>query len=361
MRGRTTERALHVSLACAVVLTVAACTGGLRVLPGRRPVTYDEATFAKKRLVAYSIPGPTKAGAPLAETVVGRVRTHRIRVGETLLDIARYYDLGYNEIVEANPGVDPWHPPEGETIVVPTAWVLPCCTYQGMVLNIPEMRLYFYRPDPEDPKRLLVVTHPVGIGRVTWRTPRGRFSVRGKTENPTWVIPASIQKERLQETGDARTAIPGGHPENPLGRYRLELTIPRYAIHGTNKPWGIGRQVSHGCVQLYPEDIERLFPLVELGTAVEFTYQTVKVGARDGAVYVEVHPDIYKYAPPTPASALASLKRRRLSVAVDANALKTALAESRGMPILVAPAERQARAPARGPGDGSRSRSPGSL
>ena len=338
MRG---VRRAQFGFLCAA-LAVAGCEGGLH-LPHRGPATYDEATFAKKKVVAFSIPAPTPAsGGVPAEAVIGRVRSYRMREGETLLDVARYHDLGYNEITEANPDVDPWMPPEGTTIVLPTAWVVPCCTFEGVVLNIPEMRLYYYRPDPRDPKRLLVVTHPVGIGRATWRTPRGRFNVRGKTTDPMWVIPESIRKERLEDKKDTRTSIRGGDPENPLGRYRLELTIPKYAIHGTNQPWGIGRLVSHGCVQLYPEDIERLFPLVEIGTPVEFTYQPLKAGMRDGAVYVEVHPDIYKYAPTTPATARATLARRKLAAAADPKSLDAALSESRGVPVPLAPAPRQA-------------------
>jgi L,D-transpeptidase ErfK/SrfK len=301
------------------------------------PALFDEQVFASKVLVAYALPWP--AGTPQPrETVIGRVRAYRVREGDTLLDIARYYDLGYDEITDANPGVDPWVPPVGATITLPTSWVVPCCAYEGIVLNIPEMRLYFYRRPAEDPDTLLVVTHPVGLGRADWRTPKGRFAIRGKTHNPTWVIPASIRTERARERGDRRRVIPGGHPENPLGKHRLELTIPLYAIHGTNSPWGIGRQVSHGCAQLYPEDIERLFPLVEPGTPVEFAYQPIKVGTREGAVYLEVHRDIYGYAPVTEASARTVLDRRGGRCRVDAATLRASLARSRGMPVRLAPA-----------------------
>src|SRR5204863_8654735 len=140
----------------------------------------------------------------------------------------RYYDLGYNEIVDANPGVDPWVPPVGTTIVLPTEWILPCCSYEGLVVNITEMRLYLYRRTPGDARTLIVDTLPVGLGRDDRRTPRGRFTVRGKTVNPTWIIPQSIRAEHIEETGDTRTKIPGGDPDNPLGKYRLELTLPRY-------------------------------------------------------------------------------------------------------------------------------------
>jgi L,D-transpeptidase ErfK/SrfK len=295
---------------------------------------YDETAFAEKSIREYLIPVPAQGGS--AETVIGEIRTYRIRANDTLLDIARYYDLGYNEIVEANPGIDPWLPTVGRKIVLPMAWVLPCCTFEGIVLNIPELRLYFYRRVPTDPDTLIVSTHPVGLGRMEWRTPRGTFEIRDKSVHPRWIIPDSIRRERIRERGDTRRSIPGNDPDNPLGTYRLRLTLPRYAIHGTNKPWGVGRQVSHGCVRLYPEDIEWLFPLVEVGTPVEFTYQPVKVGLRRKAVYVEIHPDIYGYVTTTYRGTLAHLERRGfLSAAVDREALLSSLRTSRGMPLAV--------------------------
>ena len=260
---------------------------------GSARAAYDEEVFERKAIPAYSIPSPGKGERP-AETVIGKVRTHRIRKGDTLIDLARYYDLGYNEIVDANPGVDPWVPPTGATILLPTEWVLPCCTYEGLVVNIPEMRLFFYRRSAADPHTTTVYTYPVGLGRDDWRTPNGKFKIRGKTVNPQWNIPESIRKEHIADRDDPRTFIAGGDPDNPLGKYRFELDRTLYRIHGTNFPWGIGRQVSHGCAQLYPEDIAHLFPQVPVGTRVEFVYQPVKIGRDGGDTLVEAHPDIYK-------------------------------------------------------------------
>jgi L,D-transpeptidase ErfK/SrfK len=321
-------------IACAFLVLVGAGTGCGRGSDRLRPPAgpYDEPAFAAKRLVSYALRMPAGATAP-EDTVIGAVRRYRIREGDTLLDVARYYDLGYNEIIDANPGVDPWTPPVGVDVVVPTAWVIPCCTYRGLVLNIPELRLYFYRRAPGDPDTLLVVTHPVGLGRQDWRTPRGSFRIRGKTKDPTWIIPSSIRRERMRDKGDARHSIRGGEPDNPLGRYRLELSIPAYAIHGTSQPWGIGRQVSHGCAQLYPEDIERLFPLVESGMPVEFVYQPIKAGTRDDVVFIEVHPDIYGYAPVHAAALQAAIAARGLAGRVDPQALASIVTASRGMPI----------------------------
>ena len=183
---------------------------------GSLAANFDEDTFGRKSIPAYSIPTPER-GAPPAETVIGQVRPYRIRKGDTLIDLARYYDLGYNEIVDANPGIDPWVPPAGATILLPTQWVLPCCTYDGIVVNIPEMRLFFYRRAAGDPHTTIVYTYPVGLGRDDWRTPSGKFKIRGKTVNPQWNIPESIRKEHIAERGDPRKFIPGGAPDNPLG------------------------------------------------------------------------------------------------------------------------------------------------
>jgi L,D-transpeptidase ErfK/SrfK len=311
---------------------------------------FDEEAFAQKSIPAYSIPTPRK-GAP-TETVIGQVRPYRIRKGDTLIDLARYYDLGYNEIVDANPGIDPWVPPAGATILLPTEWVLPCCTYEGVVVNIPEMRLFFYTHTKADPGTTVVHTYPVGLGRDDWRTPSGKFKIRGKTVNPQWNIPESIRKEHISERGDPRTFIPGGDPENPLGKYRIELTLPMYGIHGTDIPWGVGMQVSHGCVRLYPEDIERLFPQVPVGAPGEFIYQPVKVGTRAGQVYVETHRDIYGYAPALYKEASTELERAGLLGRVDQTRLLAALDDPSGIPVPVSPEESSTTAAMSGTRDG---------
>ena len=296
---------------------------------------YEESVFFRKVVPSYSIPTPVKGGG--SDTVIGQVRAYRIRKGDTLLDVARYFSLGWNEIIDANPYIDPWVPPAGSTILLPTEWVLPCCTYEGVVVNIPEMRLFFFQRSKDNPGTTVVYTYPVGLGRDDWRTPTGKFKIRGKTLNPQWNIPESIRKEHIADRGDSRTFIAGGDPENPLGRHRIELTLPMYGIHGTNIPWGVGMQVSHGCVRLYPEDIERLFPLVPIGAPGEFAYQPVKVGLRGGAVYVEAHRDIYGHAPAQYREAVAAFSRAGLADRVDQQALLRALEDGYGMPIRLTP------------------------
>ena len=294
---------------------------------------YTEEDFWAKPNPSYVIPTPVGGGPT---TVIGQVRTYRVRKGDTLMDLARLYSLGYNEIVDANPGLDPWVPPVGAVVILPTQWVLPCCSYSGLVVNIPEMRLFFYRRGAA-PGTTEVFTYPVGLGRDDWRTPTGTFRVNGKTVNPQWNIPESIRKEHIEERGDYRTFIPGGAPDNPLGTRRLELTLPMYRIHGTDIPWGVGMQVSHGCVRLYPEDIERLFPLVPIGTPGEFSYQTVKIGRLDGAVYAEVHEDIYGKNPAIFREAMESITARGLAADVDQKLLLDGILNAGGLPFQISP------------------------
>jgi L,D-transpeptidase ErfK/SrfK len=302
-----------------------------------RPLTHDggpswsEEAFAGKEIPSFVLETDAK-GAPV-ETVVGETATYTVRPGDTLLDVARWYDLGYNEIVDANPGVDPWVPQPGTELVLPTAFVLPCCDYDGIVVNLPEMRLYQYRRAKGATGRLEVVTYPVGMGRDDRRTPRGTYRVRGKTENPQWNIPPSIRREHIAERGDKRTFIPGGAADNPLGSHRIELADTLYAIHGTNIPWGIGMLVSHGCLRLYPEDIARLYPDVAVGTRVHFVYQPVKAGTRDGDTFIEAHPDVYKYTRSLASDARAALRKRGLAEGVDAARLDSAVQQQRGVPV----------------------------
>ena len=297
---------------------------------------WREEDFRNRTVVAYPFV-PAAPGTPRERvaTVVGEMRSYRPTKGDTFFDLARYFDLGYNEIILANPGADEWTPERsGDPIEVPTEWVLPCCRYEGIVVNIPEMRLYYYPPRAKN-QRPTVITFPVGLGRVEWQTPKGKFKITEKTVNPTWVIPESIRKERIADKGYSETSIPGGHPDNPLGKYRLRLSLDLYGIHGTNIPWGVGMSVSHGCIRLYPEDIEKLYPMLPVGTAGEFIYETVKVGLRNGEVFVEVHDDPYGLQPGPWRRAVELLTKAGLIDLVEEDLLYQAVSEVRGYPVRV--------------------------
>lgn len=323
------------AIVAALLVALAGCSAHRPVTDSGAPAAWTEAAFARKDTPSFVL-DTDAAGSPV-DTVVGHPASYRVRPGDTLLDVARWYDLGYNEIVAANPGVDPWVPPPGTELVLPTSFVLPCCSYDGIVVNLPEMRLYQYRRAPGTPARLEVTTFPVGMGRDDRRTPRGTYRVRGKTENPQWNIPASIRREHIAERGDRRTFIAGGAPDNPLGSHRIELADTLYAIHGTNIPWGIGMLVSHGCLRLYPEDIARLYPEVPVGTKVHFVYQPVKIGTRAGETFVEAHADVYGYTRSLSADARTALRRRGLDAPVDPSVLNAALREQRGVPVALLP------------------------
>jgi L,D-transpeptidase ErfK/SrfK len=272
---------------------------------------------------------PYRIAVDADASVVGDLSTYVVQEGDTLLDVGRHFDLGYNEMTSANPGVDPWMPSPGEVLLIPTEFVLPDARPQGVIVNIPEMRLYHYQPGG------LVVTYPVGLGRDDWRTPEGTFKIRGKTENPTWVIPESIRAEHIRERNDPRTFIAGGDPENPLGHHRLELTLPLYALHGSNMPWGVGMQVSHGCVRLYNEDIAVLFREVPVGSPGEFLYQPVKVGSRNDDIYVEVHPDIYSLRGDLVEEARRLLTKRGWLDRIDESSLRQAVAAQSGLAVVI--------------------------
>lgn len=291
---------------------------------------WTEESFATRVPVRYPL---AASNGNSAASVVGGLETYVVEDGDTLLDVGRHFDLGYNEMTSANPGVDPWMPSPDEVLIIPTEFVLPESRRGGVVVNIPEMRLYQYQGSN-------VVTYPVGLGRDDWRTPEGSFKIRGKTENPTWVIPESIRAEHIRERDDPRTFIAGGDPENPLGLFRLELTLPLYALHGSNMPWGVGMQVSHGCIRLYNEDIAILFREVKVGTPGEFVYQPVKLGMRNGAVFVEVHPDIYNLRGNLEDVAEESLARHGWADRIDRGRLQKAIRDQTGIPVLISVDER---------------------
>ena len=221
------------------------------------------------------------------QDVVGQVQIVRARYEDTFVDFARAYGLGYDELVAANPDVDPWLPGKGTLIVLPTQYVLPAAPRQGIVLNVASKRLFYY-PPAVDGELPVVVTFPTGIGRTGWATPTGDTSVVARIPDPIWFPPQSVREEHLAAGDPLPRRVPPG-PDNPLGRYAISLGIPGYLIHGTNKPAGVGMRVSHGCVRLYPEDIEYLFGKVSIGTPVRIVNQPYLFGWLDARLYFEAH------------------------------------------------------------------------
>ena len=226
--------------------------------------------------------------------VVGQLRVVTADADSTLLDIARHYDLGFNEITAANPGVSIWLPGTGARIVVPTQFILPPKPWVGIVVDIPRRRLYYF-PRHAANQPGTVITFPVGISRNGWPTPLGKTSIIAKFKDPKWIVPKDIQQEHQQE-GQANypSYFPPG-PDNPMGMLALQTGFPEIYIHGTDRPWGVGMRVSHGCVHLYPENAAYLFPRVPVGTPVRIIDQAVLVGERHHVLYLSVSKPVAGY------------------------------------------------------------------
>jgi len=293
--------------------------------------------------------GPVAAQAdrylltPESGDLVGEQQSTLARHEDTLIDIAREHGLGYEEILNANPGVDPWLPGAGVTIELAKHRVLPMADRSGIVINLPEHRLYYFPPavPGETPE---VWSYPVSIGKMDWHTPLGTTKIVQKIKNPSWYPPQSVRDEHARKGDILPKVVPGG-PNNPLGLFAMRLGIPggSYLIHGTNRPAGIGMQVTHGCMRLYPEDIEQLFGMVPLNTKVTIVNEPFKLGWQGGRLWVEVHPALKEdvVEPPT----LSDLSRlvveatRQSLVPVDWSAVQRAFDESRGIPVPVTAAQ----------------------
>ena len=219
--------------------------------------------------------------------IVGYVQRTVIGTEDTLPDIARRFDVGYEEILLANPGVDPWLPGVGREVVVPTQFVLPAAPHEGVVVNVAAMRIFYYPPHKKG-EPAVVYTHPIGIGRVGWKTPEGTTKIVSRTKDPVWVVPKSVRDEHAEDGEKLPARVPAG-PDNPLGQYMFRLGWPSYLIHGTNKPYGVGMRSSHGCMRLYPEDIAVFYDLIPIGTRVTVVNQPYLFGSQNGTLYLQAY------------------------------------------------------------------------
>jgi L,D-transpeptidase ErfK/SrfK len=268
--------------------------------------------------------------------IVGEVVESYTWSEDTLLDIARADGLGLLEVMAANPGVDPWLPGKATFIVLPSAHILPDAPRKGIVINLAELRVYFFDGEGQ------VHTFPIGVGREGFTTPTGTTSIVRKRAHPEWYPTSNARSENPE----LPARVPAG-PDNPLGDYAMYLGWPTYLIHGTSKPWGVGRRVSRGCIRLYPEDIEWLFENVKVGTPVTVVNQTFKYGRKNGDLYVEVHPShaqldqieetgamTFEETPDQTDRVLTVAKPEEIS-RIDWAAVDRAFAERRGLPVRI--------------------------
>jgi L,D-transpeptidase ErfK/SrfK len=236
---------------------------------------------------------------PDRDDLFGAVQVIKARYEDTFVGLARTYNVGFESLRRANPGVDAWLPGEGTEIVIPTEFVMPHAPRDGIVVNVAELRLYYFpaekgtAPEGADPAGRRVITYPISIGRMDWSTPIGTTRVMSKVANPSWHPPQSIREEHAANNDPLPKVVPPG-PDNPLGKHALRLGLPGYLIHGTNKPSGVGMRVTHGCIRMFPEDIEAMYRAVPAGTLVHIVNQPFKLGWGPKGLYLEAHPPLQK-------------------------------------------------------------------
>lgn len=321
----------------AVLLAVAGCS-----LFKTQPPPAPPAPPPKPQLAA-PIATHTFAFDPKTTAVVGELQATYSHQEDTFADIARRFNLGYDELVHANPGVDPWLPGEGTRIVLPTQFVLPDAPAEGIVVNLAALRLFYFPKAAKDQPRT-VVTYPIGIGMVGWATPTGKTKVVSKRKDPFWTPPDSVRKEHAADGDILPARVPAG-PDNPLGAFAMNLGWPTYLMHGTNKPAGVGMRASHGCIRLYPEDIATLFGKIAVGTPVTVVNQPLVFRWQGDALYVqsypphEEHPEAAKAAKGTRFSKALAEKMLQLAkphaATVDQKLAEQVVNEARGVAVPV--------------------------
>jgi L,D-transpeptidase ErfK/SrfK len=269
---------------------------------------------------------------------------------DTLPDLAHRYSLGYFEIIRANPGLDVWIPGAGKAVTLPGRHILPAGPREGIVVNLPEHRLYYF-PKRQGKERPIVITYPVSIGKMDWHTPLGETHVIAKIVHPAWYPPESIRKEHAANGDPLPKVVPAG-PDNPLGDYALRLAAGRgeYMIHGTNNPTAVGMAVTHGCIRMYPEDVAALFALIPVGTKVRLVNEPLKIAWVNGQLYLEAHPPVDEEGQ-TVEPNLQQLSQRLQEVigngtaAIHWDLARATLRAASGMPTLVGLAADPGRPP----------------
>ena len=274
------------------------------------------------------------------DSVIGVVGTAVAEHEDTLLDIGRRYGVGYEEILAANPGVDPWLPGAGTEVLIPGRFVLPDAPREGVVVNLPEHRLYYYPPaKPGEPR--VVRTYPISTGKMDWKTPLGVTTITAKQERPNWNPPESVRLEHEAKGDPLPKVVPPG-PDNPLGEYALRLNIPggAYLIHGTNRPAGVGMQVTHGCIRMFPEDIAEFYTMVPVKTKVNLIDQTTKVGWFRGSLYLERQAplegtDDPSHMDPAELDRAIAAATAGLDVSLDMDTARMAFKQATGVPVRI--------------------------
>jgi len=280
--------------------------------------------------LAAQAPAAARAEVPAGlqpmglQPLVGEERKALIREDDTLLDIAFRERLGFAALARSNPDVDVWIPEPGTVVQLPTRMILPDVAREGLVVNVPEMRLYDFTA-ASGPEVL-----SVAVGDAVDPTLLGSFRIGSKRRDPAWYVPESIRREKPE----LPPVVPPG-PDNPLGRHWMTIGATTYGIHGTNNRWSIGREATHGCVRLYDDEMAKLFERAPSGTPVHLVYQPFKWGREGDTLFLEVHPDLYGRIDDPREAALATPRALELLAGVDLEAVDRALEAVRGVPVAV--------------------------
>lgn len=274
---------------------------------------------------------------PLGQQIIGEIKEITTQSGDTLKEIARENGVGFDALLTANPGISEETLTAGTQITIPSQYILPNTPYEGIVINLPEMRLYYY-PPPQPGHQAVVSTYAIGIGKEGYAMPPGVSKITSKVVNPSWTVPKSIINEFAERGLSHPETVPPG-ANNPLGKYAMRLNNSSYLIHSTNKPYSIGKRVSHGCIRMYPEDIELMFPMVSTGTLVRVIHQPIKSGWKENTLYIEAHDALREPNKPkdTPDEIIGSfISKPDLDIDnVTRSAIKTAQEGNLGIPIKV--------------------------
>ena len=301
----------------------------------KRSVRYIALCVLGAPALAHAATYPLPANG---DSVVGDVQVVVAKYEDTLSDLGRRHGIGYEEIVGANPGVDAWLPGDGTHITIPSRFVLPDAPREGIVINLPEHRLYYF-PKPRQGEQPVVITYPISVGKMDWNTPLGITRIVDKRVKPAWYPPESVRKEHEADGRPLPRMVPPG-PDNPLGDYAMRLGIPggAYLIHGTNRPVAVGMPVTHGCIRMFPEDIEEFFKMVSVNTPVRIVHQASKAGWLDDVLYAEVHPPLEGHTDPEAYSltnitrAVVAATRERDAVAIDWDLAERVFEKASGIP-----------------------------
>lgn len=224
------------------------------------------------------------------DDIIGSLYVVTIKKGDSLDTIRMTNEISYDELLRANPRINFYKLKVGQQVIVPKEFILPKVR-DGIVINIPELRMYYFDPDGRK-----VHTFIVGLGRANWRTPVGSTKVVNKRANPSWTVPESIRNYTYNKTGEILPRVVAPGPKNPLGKYALYLNMGAYHIHGTNAPSSVGTFISSGCVRMLQDPIEFLYNTVQLGTTVRLVHYPYKAGWLNNKLYLESHKPIDSYA-----------------------------------------------------------------